>query len=138
MIAAMIAAMICGLASCSSMDDNYEDYINRHTTYAEKLSIAETGYMSVPEDGAITLYWTLPTNRIEGVEIIRRESTTVTDTVRLGLVEEYTFRGLAIQSHEFSLYTIDVFGNRSVPVTVTLIPLHERNGDAERVEEEEE
>lgn len=126
-------------AACEPMDDNYKEYIERHTTYAEKLTIAETGYMSVPEAGSITIYWTLPkSSRINGMKIIHKVTEDEQYVVDLTLAEaqkgEYTFTDLLIQSHEFIFYTVDAFGNLSVPVSVSLIPLTERNGDAERTE----
>ena len=39
------------------------------------------------------------------------------------VVTEYTISGLELQGYEFDVYTIDGFGNLSIPVSETFTPI---------------
>lgn len=123
--------MVCTLAmlaniSCEGMDEYYKDYRDEHPTYAP----AVTGVNAVSaQAGSLTLSWTFPeTDRIKSVEIIYKESSTKSETIEVGMKTECTISGLLLQSYTFEIYTIDMYGNRSIPIIKSYTPIPGREG----------
>ena len=65
------------------------------------------------------------------MEIVYKESSTVFEKVELDLISTYTFTGLKLQGYTFEIYTIDNYGNYSVPVTKFYTPIPGREGGEE-------
>ncbi len=115
-------------ASCDKMDSNYRHYIDDHLTYSPKVdSLAARS----SEVGSLTLRWKLPASSLpKTIEIVCEESSTVSETLRFdGLVTVHTVTGLKEQGYTFKVYTKDVFGNLSVPVSHTFNPIPHREGN---------
>ena len=116
------------LSSCGKMDDNYRAYIDEHQTYSPKVS----GVLARSQEvGSITLRWVLPDSDLpRTMEIVYAESSTKSESVKIDkLVTAYTFTGLLEQGYTFKIYTIDMFGNLSVPATYTFNPIPHREGN---------
>ncbi|MBQ8502262.1 MAG: hypothetical protein IJ494_08255 [Bacteroides sp.] len=115
------ALFVIVIASCTKMEDNYQEYLDRKQTY----SPAVTNVTAVsPELGSLTLNWDLPTSeRVKSVEIVRIISADEQDTTKLDLVTSYTYEGMEPQQYTFHLYTRDAFKNLSIPVIVSFLPI---------------
>ena len=112
--------------SCEGMDENYKDYRDELPTYSP--AVTEVNAIS-PEAGSLTLTWTFPkTDRIKSVEIVYKESSTKSESVEVGMKTEYTLSGLLLQSYTFEIYTIDIYGNRSIPIIKNYTPIPGRVG----------
>lgn len=127
----IIYFIVCAFAmlaniSCEGMDEYYKDYRDEHPTYAP----AVTGVSAVStEAGSLTLSWTFPeTDRIKSVEIIYKESSTKSETIEVGMKTECTLSGLLLQNYTFEIYTIDLYGNRSIPIIKSYTPIPGREG----------
>lgn len=118
----------CVAMSCGKMDSNYREYIDEHQTYSPKV---ENLAARSQEIGSLTLRWTLPASNLpKTIEIVCEESSTVSETIPFdNLITAYTITGLKEQGYTFKIYTKDVFGNRSVPVSHTFNPIPHREGN---------
>ena len=116
----------CGLAmttSCKDMDDNYADYLANVPTYSPAVRNLKA---VSPEAGTLTLSWDIidDTHRVKAIRILAKK--TADDVQRYDIPEvvtAYTISGLELQGYEFDVYTIDGFGNLSIPVTETFTPI---------------
>ena len=124
----LLCTSLALLTACDKMDSNYKAYVDEHQTYAPKVSgvIARSS-----ELGSVTLRWQLPESSLpKTMELVYEESSSKSDCITLDkLVTGYTFTGLLEQGYTFKIYTIDVFGNRSVPATYTFNPIPHREGN---------
>jgi hypothetical protein len=124
-IIAIVSALLL-LTACGGMDENYKQYLEELPTYSP--TVFNLSAVS-PEPGTLVLSWDLPSGELaQSVEIVIKESTSASETVEIGLVSTYTFTGLELQGYEFNIYTKDIFGNRSIPVTHTFTPIPGREG----------
>lgn len=117
-----LAVISLVMGSCKDMDDNYDQYLEDIPTYAPMVSDLKA---ESAEAGSITLSWTLPKGELaKKMQIVYKESTTVSDTINIPQLEtSYTITGLKLQQYEFNVYTIDDFGNKSIPVTQSFTPI---------------
>lgn len=112
--------------SCTDMDDNYKQYLEDIPTYSP--TVTDVAAVS-PEAGSLTLSWELPKIQLaKSIEIVYKETSTVSDKIELGLVTSYTLTGLKLQGYTIEIYTIDKYGNRSIPVTKFYTPIPGREG----------
>lgn len=119
----LICATALTLTSCGEMDDNYEQYLENIPTYSPAVRNLKA---ISPEAGSLTLSWEIvdDTNLIKGIQIVAKKTATDMKTYEINeVVTEYTISGLDLQGYEFSVYTIDGFGNRSIPVSATFTPI---------------
>ena len=126
----VIFYMLCALAfittSCDDMDENYKDYRDEHPTYSPVVTNVSA---DSPEAKVLVLEWKLPTsNRLKSVEIIYRESSTKSEKITLDLVETCTITDLLLQAYTIEIYTIDIYGNRSIPIIKSYTPIPGRVG----------
>ena len=114
--------------SCDKMDSNYRHYIDEHQTYSPRV---ENLAARSAELGSLTLRWTLPESDLpQTMEIVYAESSTVSETIKIDeLITAYTLTGLKEQGYTFRIYTLDIFGNRSVPVIHDFTPIPHREGN---------
>lgn len=117
-----LALVSLTLVACKDMDDNYKQYLEDIPTYAPMVTDLKA---ESPEAGTLTLSWTLPKgNLAKKMQIIYKESTDVADTIDIPQLEtSYTITDLKLQQYEFNVYTIDDFGNHSIPVTSSFTPI---------------
>lgn len=119
----LLCAVVLTTTSCGEMDDNYEQYLENIPTYSPAVRNLKA---VSPEAGSLTLSWDLvdETHLIKGIEIVAKKTATDIKTYKVDeVVTSYTVDGLDLQGYEFSVYTIDGFGNRSIPVTATFTPI---------------
>lgn len=122
-ILTLLCTVLFAATSCAEMDDNYEQYLENIPTYSPAVRNLKA---VSPEAGSLTLSWEIvdATNLIKGIEIAVKKTATDTEVIKIdNVVTEYTVTGLDLQGYEFSVYTVDGFGNRSIPVTATFTPI---------------
>lgn len=122
-ILTIICAAALTVTSCSDMDDNYEKYLENVPTYSPAIRNLKA---VSPEAGTLTLSWEIvdDTHLIKGIQIVAKKTATDVKTFDINeVVTSYTIENLDLQGYEFSVYTIDGFGNRSIPVTSTFTPI---------------
>lgn len=117
-----LALVSLTLVACKDMDDNYKQYLEDIPTYAPMVTDLKA---ESPEAGTLTLSWTLPKGDLaKKMQIVYKESTDVADTIDIPQLEtSYTITDLKLQQYEFNVYTIDDFGNHSIPVTSSFTPI---------------
>lgn len=109
--------------SCEDMDDNYKEYLDNIPTYAP--AVRNLRAVS-PEPGQLTLMWDIvdATHLIQKMRIVVKKTATDIRTIDISeVVNEYTVTDLELQGYEFEVFTIDGFGNLSIPVTETFTPI---------------
>lgn len=119
----LMCAVVLTTASCGEMDDNYEQYLENIPTYSPAVRNLKA---VSPEAGSLTLSWDLVdgTNRIKAIQIVAKKTATDVKTYDIPeVVTSYTISGLDLQGYEFNVYTIDILGNKSIPVTSTFTPI---------------
>ena len=111
------------VTSCAEMDDNSEEYLQDIPTYSPAVRNLKA---VSPEPGSLTLSWDIvdETHLIKSIEIVAKKTATDVLTYNINeVVTEYTISDLELQGYEFSVYTVDGFGNRSIPVSATFTPI---------------
>ena len=110
----IVASLFVFLGACSEMDDNYEDYIS-HRMYSPKVEnlTAENGYQTC------TLRWSNPSgNLAKSIEISYDEEFISFDT----MVDSAIISGLEVKGYTMQVFTIDAYGNTSVPAETYVFP----------------
>lgn len=103
------------MAGCGKMEDNYQAYLNDIQIYSPRVSklTVKTGLREA------TLNWENPQGNIAVKNaILLQDSLIVLD----GLVETYKLTKLKIIGYQISVYTLDKFGNYSVPASISIFP----------------
>ena len=97
---------------------------------ADKVSINSPAVRNLkavsPESGTLTLSWDIvdDTHRVKAIRILAKKTADDVQTYDIQqVVTEYTISGLELQGYEFDVYTIDGFGNLSIPVSETFTPI---------------
>lgn len=109
--------------SCKDMDDNYKEYLEDIPTYSPAVRNLTA---SSPEAGSLTLKWEIvdDTHLIKAIRILVKKTATDIRTIDIPeVVTEYTVKDLDLQGYEFDVYTVDGFGNLSIPVIETFTPI---------------
>ena len=116
-------AAVVTTTSCKDMDDNYKEYLEDIPTYSPPVSNLTA---VSPEAGTLTLSWTIndKSQRAKSIRIVMKKTATDVQTFDIPeLVLEYTVSGLELQAYDFDVYTVDGFGNLSIPITKTFTPI---------------
>lgn len=113
--AALLAALLAagGLSSCDNMDALYTQYLQEQN-YSGKIS----NLQGQSGTGRVILTWTNPVDQIsKKIRIVYGddEQEKVFDT----LVDEASIDGLTASAYQFTVYTMDAYGNLSVPVSIS-------------------
>ena len=121
--ALFVGLTLVAATSCKDMDDNYKEYLDNIPTYAPCVRNVQA---VSPEAGSLTLMWELvdETHLIKSMRIVVRK--TADDFYPIDIPEvvtQYTVTNLELQGYDFDIYTIDGFGNFSIPVSVTKTPI---------------
>jgi hypothetical protein len=109
--------------SCKDMDDNYKEYLDNIPTYAPAVRNLRAASQ---EPGSLTLMWDIvdDTHLIKTMRIVVKKTASDIRSIDIPeVVTEYTVTDLELQGYEFEVYTIDGFGNLSIPVTETFTPI---------------
>ena len=119
----LICTLMFAATSCEDMDENYREYLDNIPTYAP--AVRNLRAVS-PEPGNLTLMWDIvdDTHLIKTMRIVVKKTATEKQVIEIPqVVTEYTVTGLELQGYEFEVFTIDDFGNLSIPVTETFTPI---------------
>ena len=122
-VLAATLAVVMAVTSCKDMDDNYKEYLENIPTYAPPVRNL-TAVSAEP--GMITLNWDLidDTQLVKSIRIVVKKTDSDIQTFDIPeVVMSYTVTGLELQAYDFSVYTIDGFGNLSIPITKTFTPI---------------
>ena len=120
---ALVCTLLLATTSCEDMDDNNREYLDNIPTYAP--AVRNLRAVS-PEPGNLTLMWDIvdDTHLIKTMRIVVKKTATEKQVIEIPqVVTEYTVTGLELQGYEFEVFTIDDFGNLSIPVTETFTPI---------------
>ena len=107
--------LICSFSACEQMEDNYSQYLDTEKIYSPRVSdlTAVEGLMEA------TLRWVNPEGDIaRKIRIDYGDSLFTTET----MVDSIWLTGLEIKGYNVSVFTIDRFGNLSVPETIQIFP----------------
>ena len=121
--------VLVSATSCKDMDDNYKEYLDNIPTYAP--AVRNLRAVS-SEPGSLTLIWDIvdDTHLIKSMRIVVKKTATDMRTIEIPeVVTQYTVTDLELQGYEFEVFTIDGFGNLSIPVTETFTPSLDANSN---------
>lgn len=112
-ISALFAALL--FASCEKMDYNYAKYLETEKVYAPRIQnlVAKSALREV------TLTWDNPAGSIAKQILIDYQDSTLTTE---NMIDSITINNLEIKGYVFSVYTIDAFGNFSIPTSINVFP----------------
>lgn len=102
-------------AKCEVMEDNYSDYLGNVKMYSPRVTdlTVQSGLKEA------TLLWKNPQGNIAVKNaILLQDSMIIID----GLTEVYKLQNLEIKGYAVSVFTVDKFGNFSVPAQTTIFP----------------
>lgn len=111
----LLAATVAlgGLAACDNMDALYTQYMQEQT-YSGKIS----NLQGQSGTGRVVLTWTNPEDQIsKKIKIVYGDDKQ--EKLYETLVDEASIDGLTASAYQFTVYTMDAFGNLSVPVSIS-------------------
>ena len=111
----LLAATVAlgGLAACDNMDALYTQYMQEQT-YSGKIS----NLQGQSGTGRVVLTWTNPEDQIsKKIKIVYGDDKQ--EKIYETLVDEASIVGLTASAYQFTVYTMDAFGNLSVPVSIS-------------------
>lgn len=104
-----------GFIACDSMEDNYIDYLKNVKEYSPKIQ----NLTKKESPHVVELFWNNP----EGDLAVKIKIDTGENVVLLDeMVEYYKLENLEIKNYDISIYTIDKYGNLSVPERISAFP----------------
>ena len=104
------------LTACDSMDANYIEYLQNAKQYSPRVTNLTA---EVPKEGKLILNWTNPIGETAvKIRIDIDENQLIIDE----MIKSYTIENLKIKNYTISVYTIDRYGNLSVPMSVLVFP----------------
>ena len=101
--------------SCEKMDDNFKEYLELQRSYSPKVNnlTADVGLNTV------TLHWENPSGTIaKHILVDFRDDSIYFEQ----MVDSVSIDSLEIKFYTMTVFTIDEFNNRSVPVSVSVFP----------------
>lgn len=101
--------------SCEKMDDNYKKYLEENKIYSPKVTnlTADVGLRTA------TLHWTNPEGDLAKKIFVDYSEDNITIEQ---MVDSLVLENLEIKTYNISVFTIDAFGNYSVPATIQIFP----------------
>ncbi len=111
----LLAATVAlgGLAACDNMDALYTQYMQEQT-YSGKIS----NLQGQSGTGRVVLTWTNPEDQIsKKIKIVYGDDKQ--EKLYETLDDEASIDGLTASAYQFTVYTMDAFGNLSVPVSIS-------------------
>jgi len=111
----LIIAILLGIIGCESMEDNYLHYQEDEKVYSPKVKnlVAVSGLREA------TLSWDNPEGELAKMIYVDLGDSQITIEE---MVTTVTLTELEIRGYDISVFTIDAFGNYSVPETVQIFP----------------
>ncbi len=110
-----IFSLVLFFTNCEGMDENYKDYLTEVKVYSPRVTDLKVA-SGLKE---VTLSWKNPRGTIAVENAILLQDSLIKLN---GLVESYKLQNLEIKGYAVSVYTIDKFGNFSVPAQTTIFP----------------
>jgi hypothetical protein len=109
-----IPLLIFFALGCEKMEDNYEQYITNKIYSPKVIDLtASIGYKTA------LLEWINPTGDMaKKIEIVFDDVLINSDE----LISSYQLTDLELKGYQVFVYTIDLYGNRSVPAQVYIFP----------------
>ncbi len=101
--------------ACDKMEDNYKQYEDMQRLYSPKITnlTATVGLKTA------TLEWDNPEGDLAKKIVVDFQD----DILKFeSLVDSVTLENLEIKGYNISVYTIDAFGNYSIPVSIQIFP----------------
>lgn len=117
----ILVAFISSFLACDKMEDNYKQYLEEEVIYSPKVfNLTKTVGLRT-----VTLTWDNPPGNIaKKILVDYQDDSIVYET----MIDSTTLMDLEIKNYVISVYTIDEYGNYSVPETVSAFP----NGEGQK------
>jgi hypothetical protein len=113
----IMLGILLAFSACDSMDDNYKDYLHNVQQYSP--SIRNLSHLD--SLNTVELFWENPSGNLAvKIKIDWGDDSLIIDE----MVDYYKLENLEIRGYDISVYTIDRYGNLSVPVTVSAFPIN--------------
>ena len=111
----VVLLLLSAPGGCDKMEDNWTTYLDEEKVYSPKVMnlTAEEGLMEA------TLFWENPSGDIARKILIDYGDSLFTIEE---MVDSAQLTGLKIKGYDVSVFTLDRFGNRSVPETIQIFP----------------
>lgn len=110
--------LFTGLIGCEDMDDNYKQYLQEYN-YSGKV-VALRSYLGFER---IALAWDIPKDQ-KSKQILIEYGADKQQKVFDHMMDSVVIDGLnAGTGYDFAVYTLDNAGNRSVPASITALPI---------------
>jgi hypothetical protein len=111
----LVFGLFLSLFSCTGMDDNYKQYLEKERVYSPKVSklTAVVGLKTA------TLKWENPDSDIAKKILIDYQDDSI---LFESMVDSAVIDQLEIKGYNVSVYTIDAFNNYSIPTTIQIFP----------------
>jgi hypothetical protein len=114
-----ILGIALALNACNSMDSNYRDYLLDVEHYSPCVRNLQ---VTIPALYTISLAWENPPGDVaQKIKIVwgteENESVTFNE-----MITGYTLENMEIKGYDISVYTIDRYGNLSIPITAVAFP----------------
>lgn len=110
-----IIGIVLAFGACDSMEDNYKDYLNNVQQYSPSIR----NLTHIDSLHTIELFWENPPGDLAvKIKIDWGEDSIIIDE----MADYYKLENLEIRGYDISVYTIDRYGNLSVPVTIAAFP----------------
>ncbi len=107
-----VLLLALGVSSCSNMDELYKDYLTG-SIYSGKVSDLK----ATAGNQRVLLQWTNPKDQIsKRIKVVYGEPEEIVETE--SLVDELYIEDLSMGSYEFTVYTMDEYGNLSIPTSI--------------------
>lgn len=112
----ILILFVLSLVACDSMDSNYIDYLKDIKQYSPRVTNLKA---HVPEVRTVVLTWENPI----GDTAVKILIDTGNDSYQIDeMINTYRLENLDIKGYTINVYTIDKYGNKSVPATVQTFP----------------
>lgn len=111
----LIILAVLSITACETIEDTYSKYLDDEIVYSPKVRNIRS-YSALRE---VSLAWDNPPSNIAKKIVIDYQDDTLTTET---LVDTITITGLEIKGYTISVYTMDAFGNLSVPESVVVFP----------------
>ena len=106
-------------AACGPMDSNYVDYLHNVRVYSPTVM----NLTHIDSYRTVELMWDNPqSDAIEHIKITWNIGERDTAVVTPEIVDYYKIENMEVRGYTISVYTIDKYGNLSIPQTVNAFP----------------
>ena len=107
------------LVACNSMDSNYIDYLHNIKVYSPAIM----NLQHIDSYRTVELMWDNPqSDIIQHIRITWDMGERDTVVVTPGIVDYYKIEDMEVRGYTISVYTVDKYGNLSIPRRVNAFP----------------